>query len=82
MKKILAALGAGILALAIAGGLTLTVLGTLVVPTILRWMGTPADVLPNSIAYFRVFFLGFWATCLYNFSTGILQSVGDSRHPL
>ena len=51
-------------------------------PTFLRWMGTPADVLKNSVLYFRIYFLGSIAFVLYNIFVGILQSVGDSRHPL
>lgn len=70
------------LAFGFLGGLVLTAAGVLLTPHILRWMGTPAEVLPNSIAYFRTYFLGVLATFLYNTSTGILQAVGDSRHPL
>lgn len=70
------------LALALAGGLGLSVVGVLITPQILRWMGTPADVLPSSIAYFRTYFFGVWTLFLYNMCTDILRSVGDSRHPL
>lgn len=70
------------LAFGVVAGLTLTVVGLLITPTILRWMGTPETVLPNSIAYFRVYFLGSTASFLYNICTGILQAIGDSRHPL
>ena len=45
-------------------------------------MKTPTDVLPNSIRYFRIYFLGSVAFVLYNNFVGILQSVGDSKHPL
>ena len=45
-------------------------------------MGTPENVLPNSVVYFRVYFSGSLAFVMYNFLVGILQSVGDSRHPL
>ena len=41
------------LIIGLAGGLVLTVVGVALTPQLLRWMGTPADVLPNSIAYFR-----------------------------
>lgn len=51
-------------------------------PTILRWMNTPENVLPNSIAYFRVYFSGVIFVVLYNAANGIFQAVGDSRHPL
>lgn len=45
-------------------------------------MGTPGDVIGNSIAYFRVYFLGSSAVVLYNMCASILQSVGDSRSPM
>lgn len=70
------------LAFAIAAGLLMTVVGVLLTPYILRWMGTPDNVLPQSISYFRTYFFGCAALFLYNISTGILQAVGDSRHPL
>lgn len=66
----------------LAAGLVMTVVGVLLSPQILRWMGTPENVLPESIAYFRTYFYGCTASFLYNISTGILQAVGDSRHPL
>jgi len=70
------------LAFALVAGVAMTVVGVLLTPHILRWMGTPDNVLPNSIAYFRTYFLGCSASFLYNICTGILQAVGDSRHPL
>lgn len=51
-------------------------------PQILVLMGTPESVLPNSIVYFRVYFAGSVAFVMYNIVMGILQAVGDSRHPL
>ncbi len=70
------------IAFALIAGIALTVVGVLLTPHILRWMGTPENVLPNSIAYFRTYFLGSSASFLYNVCTGILQAVGNSRHPL
>ena len=64
-------------ALGIAAGLVLTVVGVLLTPQILRWMGTPGDVIGNSIAYFRVYFLGSSAVVLYNMCASILQSVAN-----
>lgn len=69
-------------ALGVAAGLLLTVVGVLFTPQILRWMGTPETVLPSSIAYFRTYFLGSVAVILYNVGASILQSVGDSRSPM
>ena len=70
------------IAFCLVAGLALTVVGVVLTPHILRWMGTPENVLPNSIAYFRTYFLGSSASFLYNVCTGILQAVGNSRHPL
>lgn len=70
------------LAFAIAAGIILTVLGVAFTPVLLKWMRTPDEVLPQSVEYFRVYFYGASAVVLYNICVGILQAVGDSRHPL
>lgn len=69
-------------AFGITAGIIMTLIGILLTPQILLWMGTPADILPNSILYFRVYFCGSLAFVLYNVFVGILQAVGDSRRPL
>lgn len=71
-----------IAALGIICGIILTVIGVIAAPQILVLMGTPENVLPNSVVYFRVYFCGSLAFVMYNFLVGILQAVGDSRHPL
>jgi len=63
-------------------GALMTAIGVGFSPTILRWMGTPENVMPNSVAYFRMYFAGSVFVVLYNIATGILQATGDSRHPL
>lgn len=63
-------------------GILLTFLGIFLAPRLLVWMGTPKNVLPNSIRYFRIYFGGSLAFVLYNIFVGILQSVGDSKRPL
>lgn len=70
------------IAFGLAAGVLLTLLGIFFAPQVLVWMGTPSEVLPNSVAYFRVYFAGSIAFVMYNICTGILQAVGDSRHPL
>lgn len=69
-------------AFGLTAGIALTVLGVTFTPTILRWMDTPEDVLPQSIQYFRFYFLGGIFTVMYNIFVGILHATGDSRHPL
>lgn len=70
------------IAFGLAAGIFLTVAGVLLTSRILLWMGTPADVLPESTVYFRIYFMGSLSFVMYNVFVGILQSVGDSRHPL
>ena len=70
------------IALGLVTGMVLTVAGVVLTPTILRWMGTPKGILPESIAYFRYYFLGAVFTVMYNIFVGILHAVGDSKHPL
>lgn len=70
------------IAFGLVTGILLTVIGVVLTPTILRWMGTPDEVLPQSIEYFRFYFLGAIFTVMYNIFVGILHAVGDSKHPL
>jgi len=70
------------IAFGLVTGAVLTVAGVALTPTILRWMGTPPEVLPQSIEYFRFYFCGAIFTVMYNIFVGILHAVGDSKHPL
>jgi Na+-driven multidrug efflux pump len=70
------------IAFGIVAGLLLTLVGLVLAPQMLVWMGTPAEVLPNSTAYFRTYFAGSLAFVMYNVVMGIQQAVGDSKHPL
>ncbi|MDY5845252.1 MAG: MATE family efflux transporter [Bariatricus sp.] len=63
-------------------GIAVTMIGEIAAPQILRLMGTPEEVLVNSLVYFRIYFLGSIGFVMYNFFMGILQALGDSRHPL
>lgn len=69
-------------AFGLVAGLILMVVGMVLAPQILVLMGTPESVLPNSIAYLRTYFAGSLAFVMYNIVMGILQAVGDSKHPL
>ncbi len=71
-----------LVAFGLAAGAVLTAVGILLTPQILVWMGTPAEILSGSITYFRIYFIGSIPFVMYNIFVGILQSVGDSRHPL
>lgn len=70
------------LAMGVIAGIFMTIVGVGLTPQILVWMNTPASVLPNSVVYFRIYFMGSIAMVMYNTAAGIFQAVGDSRHPL
>lgn len=63
-------------------GTIAAILGVVFTPTILKWMGTPALVLPQSALYVRIYFGGLLGLTMYNVAAGILQAIGDSKHPL
>lgn len=69
-------------AFGLVAGCLLTIIGLILAPQMLQWMGTPEEVLPNSISYFRTYFMGSVAFVMYNIVMGILQATGDSKHPL
>lgn len=70
------------MALSIIGGILLTFIGIAISPVILRWMGTPEEVMESSVVYFRIFFGGSLFNLVYNMGAGILRAVGDSKRPL
>lgn len=69
-------------AFGLVAGIVLTVLGVWYTPVILGWMGTPAEVMPQSVSYFRWYFCGAIFIVMYNIFVGILHALGDSRYPL
>lgn len=69
-------------ALGIAAGILMTVIGVVFAPFVLKLMNTPPEVLPESITYFRVYFAGAFGLVMYNTFVGIIQAAGDSRTPL
>lgn len=67
---------------AAAGGVILIAVGLLLAAPLLELMGTPEDVLPLSVLYMKIFFVGMPATLIYNFGSAVLRAVGDTRRPL
>lgn len=70
------------IAFGILCGILMTLAGVVFAPQILSLMGTPDDVFVESVRYIRIYFLGSLAVIMYNVCMGILQAVGDSKHPL
>ena len=63
-------------------GVVLSVFGVTMTPHIVRWMGVPEDVLPNSVVYLRYYFIGCVPVVMYNSMKGVMNAVGDSKRPL
>lgn len=70
------------IALTLCMSILCTVLALLLVPSLLRLMGTPEDVFPEAATYLRIYFIGVTGLLFYNMGAGILRAVGDSRRPL
>ena len=69
-------------AMAVAGGIVLTVIGILLTPALLALMQTPADIMQDSVIYLRIYFAGIIFVLVYNMGSAILRATGDSRRPL
>ena len=70
------------IAISLIGGVLFGVFGFFVSPIMLRWMGTPENIVDMAALYLRIYFLGLPAMSLYNFGSSILRSFGDTKRPL
>ena len=52
------------------------------VPTVLTWMGTPAEILPDAITYMRMTSASVPLIAVYNYASSMQRALGDSRTPL
>ena len=66
----------------VIGGLVLGIIGFFAAKPLLGLMSTPADLLDQAALYMKIYFLGMPVTALYNFSSAVLRSSGDTRRPL
>ncbi len=69
------------MAFALIIGLTASIIGFIVTPNVLKAIATPPDVLPLSIVYMRIYFIGLVPNMFYNMGASILRAVGDSKRP-
>ena len=70
------------IALAIAGGAAITVLGITLAPMMMRLINVPESIFDDALAYLRIFMSGMVFSVVYNIGAGILRALGDSRRPL
>lgn len=62
--------------------LVLGILAQIFIQDILLLLKTPADILPDAIAYVRIILGGIAFSSLYNMCANLLRGVGDSKTPL
>lgn len=67
---------------AVLFGILLGIVGCVLSPHILRWIGTQSDYYSDAESYLFIYFLGVAFLTVYNAGTGVLQAVGDSKNPL
>ena len=67
--------------LCVALSVVFTIVTTLTAAPLLQLIHTPAELFPDAVAYIRIIFLGIPATVLFNYTSTVLNSLGDSQHP-
>ena len=70
------------LLVAIGGGAIFTLVGIAAAPWALRIMGTPEEIIGQSLIYMRVYFAGMIPVLVYNMGAGIFRAAGNSRMPM
>lgn len=69
------------IAIALAGGLVMTLLGVFAAPPFLALMNTPKETMSDSVLYLRLYSLGMIPNLVFNMASGILRAAGDSKNP-
>ena len=67
---------------AVVVGIFLALTGNLFAEPLLKFIKTPADILPYSVKYLKIFFLGMPANMVFNFMYSVSRSVGDTKRPM
>ena len=70
------------MAVALAGGFLLLLVGVTFARTFLQWTNCPEELLDQATLYFQLYFVGVPITIVYTFTVAILRSAGDSRRPM
>ena len=68
--------------LSILFSVVITIIVAIFCRSILILMDTPADILEDAYKYIYIIFLGIPVTFLYNLTSGVLRSLGDSKTPV
>ena len=70
------------IAIAIYGGLIISIVCFLFARQLLGLIGVPQDVLPEALDYLRITSIGFIPSLTYNFGAAMLRSKGDTKRTL
>lgn len=65
-----------------AAGILMSIVATIFASQVLQLMNTPAEIINDSVRYFRIISGGMIAMAAYNAIASILRALGDSRTPL
>ena len=71
-----------IITFAVVLGVVLMCLGWLSARAVLEASGTPENVMSEALLYIRIYFLSIPFMVIYNFSSAVLRSYGDTRRPM
>lgn len=70
------------MALAIAGGAVMMVIGLITAKPALLLTNTPKEIMPHAMTYMCIYYCGLIFNMIYNIGSGILRALGDSKRPL
>ena len=68
--------------LALISGIVMAFVGLAFSRGALELMGTPENVIGQSVLYMRIYFMGMPFFMLYNYGAAVLRAVGDTKRPL
>jgi Na+-driven multidrug efflux pump len=63
-------------------GANLAIIGAALTKPMLLLLGTPEDILTDSVRYLVIFFSSMPGLLCYSFSAALLRSIGDTKRPL
>jgi len=69
------------MAMSIASGIFILILGLFIARPILELMQTPSEVIDLSTEYLTIYFIGSPFLIIYNFGASILRGMGDTKSP-
>ncbi|HKM33656.1 MAG TPA: MATE family efflux transporter, partial [Lachnospiraceae bacterium] len=80
-ERVKAAIGNAFYVL-VCAAIVVSILGTVLAPSVLRLLQTPENIMPDAVTYLRTTCIGIIAIAVYNGIASILRALGDSKTPL